>query len=128
MSDQLNQKTSALAEISPDEMAANVARWNTTFAVLTRSLEEARKMSAERKNVLEGLTGSRGSLINKLLESDNELDHLAAKQNETRLQAKENDLKIASLQALIIPAENELEPVEVNLLKREKEEQGSGKC
>ncbi len=122
---QLDHKNRALAEISSEEMAVSVAQWNTTVAVLNRSLEEARKLSAERKNVLASLERSRENITNKRMESERELDELALRQLEFRHQAKENEEKISSLQAFIIPAEKVLEPAEAKLLVLENEEQNS---
>jgi chromosome segregation protein len=123
--EQLIQKTKALAEISSDDLVANVAQWNTTVAVINRSLEEARKLAIERKSVLVGLERSRDNYNNRRLESEKELEDLTVKKQELNRQAKENDIKIASLQALIIPAENVLEPAETRLLELEKKEQDS---
>jgi chromosome segregation protein len=120
---QISQKNRALAEISSEEMVATVAQWNTTIAVTQRSLEEARKLASERKSVLIGLQRSRENLETRRIEGERELEALSSKQYELRQHAKEIEQKIASLQALILPAENILEPAEEKLVELEKIEQ-----
>ncbi len=122
---QLSQKNRALAEISTDDLATRVAQCNTTVAVIHRSIEEARKLSDERRNMLAGFERSLENIRQRYLENVSELAKLAVLQQELRRQRNENDKKIFSLQELITPAENELEPAEATLLGLEKDEKDS---
>jgi len=119
-------KTAALTTLSLDEFQEQGIFWGTRTAVAERALSDARSRYNERKQAQLHLQEQRIGADNHLSEIDRSKAGLETERENQRNQASIMNAQLEELNALIEPAEKELETTETlegNLQKKEIEGQ-----
>jgi len=110
--EELRVKNTGLLSLSLDEIQTQVSHWNTRQAVTERALVEASHRQKERQEELERANRNRASLQSKISEFDVSLKGL--ENEKVLLRGEEASLiqQIEELEALISPADDELQKLE----------------
>ncbi len=121
----LDEKNRELNESLTSDPNEPVAHWNTTIAVIEKTLESSRSQLAERQSSLAGLQSEKTAIINRDILHSQAIDQLAGEIAEWQKQEGTISAALKELMAKVDPAEKETAEFERKQIQLEKNEQNA---